>query len=267
VPLAAVPLAGMPLAGMPPLAGVLLAAGVLAEVGYPLASGAGRAALTIAAVLACSAAMLVHAAATRGWRVAAAALACFGAGGFAVEAVGVHTGVPFGAYRYADALGPTALGVPLLVGLAWCMAAWPAYLVAHRLAPGTPRPVRVLLAAAALAAWDLFLDPQMVAAGYWHWQHPSPALPGVPGVPLTNYAGWLLTAALLMTVFEVVAGHAARPGPDAVPLCWYLWAYGSSVLAHAVFLDLPGSALWGGAGMGLIALPLALRLRAKATRR
>ena len=37
--------------------------------------------------------------------------------------------------------------------------------------------------------WDLFLDPQMVAAGHWTWLDPDPALPGVPGVPLTNYAG------------------------------------------------------------------------------
>ena len=49
---------------------------------------------------------------------------------------------------------------------------------------------RVAVAAAALASWDLFLDPQMVDAGHWRWSDPSPALPGVPTVPLTNYAGW-----------------------------------------------------------------------------
>ena len=236
----------------------LLAAGVLAEIGYPLARGTGRAALTVAAVLACCAAMLTHAALTRGPRTALAALACFGAGGWLVEAVGTATGVPFGAYHYTGSLGPAPLGVPLLVGLAWCMAGWPAYLAAARLAPHAPRPARLALAAAALASWDLFLDPQMVAAGYWHWQHPTPALPGLPGVPLTNYAGWLLTAALLVVAFDL-AGHPNGRGPDAVPLTWYFWTYGSSVVAHAVLLDLPGSALWGGAGMGLVAVPLARR--------
>jgi putative membrane protein len=40
----------------------------------------------------------------------------------------------------------------------------------------------------------------------------------------------------------------------------YLWTYASSVLAHAVFLDLPASAAWGGAAMGLVAVPLGVRL-------
>jgi uncharacterized membrane protein len=237
------------------LPAALLAGGVLAEIGYPLASGTGRAALTVAAVLCCAAAMLTHAALTRGARTAAALALCFGVGGWLVEALGVGTGFPFGSYAYGGQLGPAPAGVPLLVGLAWAMAAWPAYLAGCRLT--TSAPARVLVGAAALAAWDLFLDPQLVAAGYWHWAHPAPALPGIPGVPLTNYAGWLLTATVLTAAFELA--RPGRQGPDGVPRAWYLWTYGSSVLAHAVFLDLPASALWGGVGMGLVAVPLAVR--------
>jgi hypothetical protein len=40
----------------------------------------------------------------------------------------------------------------------------------------------------------------------------------------------------------------------------YLWTYGSSVLAHLAFFDLPGSAVLGGLLMGLLALPFAARL-------
>ena len=39
--------------------------------------------------------------------------------GLAAEAVGVRTGFPFGDYSYADTLGPTVLGVPVVVPLAW----------------------------------------------------------------------------------------------------------------------------------------------------
>lgn len=249
-------------AGVP---GLLAAVGVLAEVGYPLASGSGRAALTGVAVVACCGAAVTHAAATRGWRTAGALVGVFGVGGWLVEAVGVVSGVPFGSYAYGTALGPAPLGVPLLVGLAWCMTAWPAYLAALHLCPRRPRTIRVPLAAAALASWDLFLDPQMVDAGYWTWHHPTHALPGLPGIPITNYAGWLLTAALLMTVFELTAGHRAAAEPrsrrrDAVPLSVYFWTYCSSVLAHAAFLHLPGSALWGGVVMGSIVVPLAVQL-------
>ena len=240
----------------------LAAVAVLAEVGYPLAHGPARAALTVGAVVVFCAASVGHAVVTRGWPVGAALVAVFAVGGWLTDVAGVATGVPFGRYSYGGSLGPAALGVPVVIGLAWCMAAWPAYVAAQRLGGRIPRPARVLLAAVALASWDLFLDPQMVAEGHWTWQYPAPALPGVAAVPLTNYAGWLLAALALMAAFELLAGPAAAgAGPDAVPLALYLWTYGSSVLAHAAFLGLPGSAVWGGVGMGLVAVPLAVTLR------
>jgi putative membrane protein len=43
-------------------------------------------------------------------------------------------------------------------------------------------------------------------------------------------------------------------------LVLYLWTYLSSVVGHAIFLDRPATALWGGIVMGLVALPLGVRL-------
>jgi putative membrane protein len=127
--------------------------------------------------------------------------------------------------------------------------AWPAWLTAGLVRRTGPR---IVLAAWGLAAWDLFLDPQMVAEGYWRWSHPAPALPGVPAVPLTNYLGWLAVALVMMVALR---STGAAPAGDAPMYALYLWTYASSVLAHAVFLDLPASALWGAAGMGLLAVP------------
>jgi uncharacterized membrane protein len=144
------------------------------------------------------------------------------------------------------------------------MMGWPAYLVGIRLAPTwAGAPGRALIAGWALAAWDLFLDPQLVAAGHWRWTAPAPALPGVPDVPLSNYAGWLLVAVVLAAALDALLGpDLGAPEPvDLLPYGLYLWTYGSSVLAHAAFLGLPGSALWGALGMGLVAVPLALSLR------
>ena len=159
----------------------------------------------------------------------------------------------------------TALGlrlgpVPLVIPLAWTWMAWPAWLAAVRLADRSLP--RILAAGLGLAAWDLFLDPQMVGQGYWVWAHPSPALPGVAGIPVGNYLGWLVVAVVLMAGLATAAGDRVhRPLPaDAPMLALYLWTYFSSVLAHLAFLSLPGSALWGGLGMGLVALPLCLRL-------
>jgi putative membrane protein len=224
---------------------VPLGALVLAEIGYPLVTGAGRAWLVVVTVLIGYVASVTHALVTRGWRAAAVLVAVTTGGGFAVEALGVATGFPFGTYRYGDALGPRLLGVPLVIPLAWTWMAWPAWLVGRG---------RVVLAGWALAAWDLFLDPQMVADGYWHWRHPRPALPGIPDVPVTNFVAWFAVGVVLMAALSAAGIARDRGGADAPMVALYLWTFASSVLAHAVFLGLPGSAVWGGIGMGAVVL-------------
>jgi putative membrane protein len=83
----------------------------------------------------------------------------------------------------------------------------------------------------------------------------------VPGIPIGNYLGWLGFAVVLMTALAAAAGpRAAVVLPADTPmLVLWLWTYASSVLAHAVFLGLPASALWGGVLMGAIVVPLAFR--------
>ena len=238
---------------------VLVGAGVLAQVAYPLVDGSPRDALTVATVVICCAAAVAHAAVTRGARAALALVLVTAGGGLLVEAVGRATGVPFGGYDYAGSLGPKLLGVPLVIPLAWTMMAWPAWLVAGRLLPSRPV-ARLLVAGWALASWDFFLDPQMVDAGHWSWSDPTPALPWVDGVPLTNYAGWTVVAVLMMAALSQVLPDEAA-APDLPMFVFYLWTYASSVLAHLVFFGLPGSALWGGLAMGMVAVPLAVSLR------
>ncbi|MEV4755475.1 carotenoid biosynthesis protein [Micromonospora sp. NPDC049559] len=262
---------------------LLLAALVLAQIGYPLTGGTGRDRLTVATVVLGFLLSVGHALLSRGPRTAVALVAVTGAGGLAVEAVGVATGLPFGGYAYSGDLGPRLAGVPLVIPLAWTWMAWPAWLAAVRLTggaqagaarhtgavrAGTNRRTggaragavgRIGLAGLGLAAWDVFLDPQMVAEGYWTWRNPHPALPGVPGVPVGNYLGWLLVAVAMMALLWRTAAAPARvTTPDDAPMhLLYLWTYASSVLAHAVFLDLPGSALWGALAMSALAVPLA----------
>ena len=74
--------------------------------------------------------------------------------------------------------GPTLLGVPFLVPLAWLMMAWPSWVLADRLArpvrPAGARSVRIAVAAAVFAAWDVVLDPQMVAGRLLDVGAPAP---------------------------------------------------------------------------------------------
>lgn len=238
----------------------LFGALVLVQICYPLTGGRVRAALTVATVVLGYLLSVTHA-----WHTSRrSALALVGTatlGGFAVEALGVATGFPFGTYDYSGQLGPKLLGVPLIIPLAWTWMAWPALLAARTLASRTIP--TVLLAAAGLAAWDLFLDPQMVAEGYWSWHAPEPHLPGLDGIPVSNFLGWLGFALLLMTALHLSTDNAIKAGKsDTAPmLALWWWTYASSVLAHAVFLRLPWSALWGGVLMGAVAVPSMLRRR------
>ncbi|WP_328344351.1 carotenoid biosynthesis protein [Micromonospora sp. NBC_00421] len=298
---------------------LLLAVLVLTQICYPLTTGVTRARLTVATVVLGYLLSVGHALLTRGPRAAVALVAVATGGGFAIEALGVATGFPFGSYDYSGELGPKLAGVPLIIPLAWTWMAWPAWLAAVRLttptgrAPGTapagtapagtapagsaaprtaaprtaaprtaaprtaaPRTAapgsatpgwaghagRVALATVGLAGWDLFLDPQMVAEGYWVWRDATPALPGLPGIPVSNYLGWLLFAVLLMSALRPLAGSAVAvtDSRDDPMFALYLWTYFSSVLAHAVFLRLPASAVWGAVGMAVVAVPLAVTL-------
>jgi putative membrane protein len=231
-------------------------AAVSAQIAYPLCHGTARDDVTVAIVLLFALSSASHALSTRG-AAGIAIITTTLAGGFAVEVLGVHTGLPFGRYAYGSTLGPCWMGVPLLLGAAWTMLAWPAALVARRLAPSYV--ARVLIGAWALASWDVFLDPQMVQDGHWTWRFPSPHLPGVDRVPLTNYAGWLLVS---LAVSVVLQSFLSRPvADDRVPLLLYGWTYVGSIVAFTLFLPLAAAAGWGALAMGAVTLPLVLRVR------
>jgi putative membrane protein len=229
----------------------LLALVIVAQIGFPLTGGRLRAADVVVTVVIGFIASVRHAARTRGVRFAVALFGITAGFGLIAELLGVHTGIPFSRYGYTGALGPVVAGVPLVIPLAWTWMAWPAWLSAG-IVFSRPAP-RVSLAAIGLAAWDLFLDPQMVAQGYWHWISGHPALPGVPGIPVWNYLGWLLVSLLLMAA---VAGLPHGRGDDRVMVIMYLWVFVSSFL-YASAVDPSGPAWWGAFGMGLLALPVA----------
>jgi uncharacterized membrane protein len=239
----------------------LAALTVLLQIGYPLVSGGTRDALTVLTVVVFFLASATHALLHRGARWTALYLLVTTGTGLLAEAVGTATGVPFGQYDYAGTLGDKLLGVPVVIPLAWAMFAYPALLVGQRLARSTTG--AALVGGVALASWDLFLDPQMVEAGHWRFTDVQVHLPGAPGIPLSNYLGWLLVAVVMIGVLQLL-GRTPRDGvsaDDRVPAALFLWTYGSSVLANAVFFGRPAVAVVGGLGMGVVAVPYALSLR------
>lgn len=158
------------------------------------------------------------------------------------EAVGSATGIPFGDYAYTGRLQPQLAHVPVLIPLAWLMMLPPAWVVAARVVGQYHGLKFIVTSALAFTAWDLFLDPQMVAWGLWVWAEPG----GYFGIPWLNFLGWLVVSGLITALVR------PRELPGGLLLLVYIITWLLSTVGLAVFWDLPGPALAGFVAMGVM---------------
>ncbi len=183
-------------------------------------------------VFAFLAAYLVLAARDLGGRGAAALLAWGAAVAFAAEYASTRVGVPFGLYHYTgDTHGAElflsnvpafdSLSFPFLAYAAWCVARW-AW-------PGA-RPVPTVGAAGILMMLlDVVIDPLAVRGDRWFlgrvFYYPEGGV--YFGVPLSNFAGWVLVGWAIVGGYvaagRVVARRAAlaRRGPPGLGVLLY----------------------------------------------
>jgi putative membrane protein len=232
----------------------LFAALVAAQVGYSRLPPARRVGATRAIVGLMLATSVAESAQARGARRGPRSVLAAGALGFAAELAGVATGRPFGHYSYGPGLGPQVRGVPLLAFAAWAMMARPAWVVGGLVAR-TPV-LRVLCAAGALTAWDVFLDPRMVREGYWTW----PGGGRYEDVPVSNFAGWFVVGTAVFAAWSAVEGDGEVSGADDGALALYTWTWIGESFASAALWHKPRVAAAGGLAMGAFAVP-ALRAR------
>lgn len=171
-----------------------------------------------------------------------------------VEYVGHTTGFPFGSYDYTDRLQPQLGDVPMLIPLAWLMMLPPAWAVAGRIVrrfDGRRGAVAFVAAGAiAFTAWDLFLDPQMVAWNLWVWHDPGAF--SYFGIPWSNFLGWLLASAAITAIAARIAPLRRLPTRPLIVIYAITWVL--ETIGQLFFWMLPGSALAGFAAMGLVLL-------------
>jgi len=134
--------------------------------------------------------------------LAVAALATYA---YAVEAVGVQTGLPYGEFHYGVDLGPMVGGVPLALPVLFVPLVANAWLLALLLRPDAGALGRLPLAAALVLLVDAVLDPAAVALGFWSYA----ASGAYYGVPATNFAGWVLAAAVGVLALDAGFDRAA----------------------------------------------------------
>ena len=93
----------------------------------------------------------------------------------------------------------------------------------------------------------------MVREGYWSW----PAGGAYEGVPLSNFAGWLVTSLEIFAAWSGLDGDDPADGGGAVAL--YAWTWAGETLANAVIWRRPVVAAAGGAAMGVFVVPAVVR--------
>jgi putative membrane protein len=239
--------------------GVALGATVLMQILYPLVDGGFLGVITIASVYTAALAMFLHGIAAYGARYGWTMLGITLIFGYSIEQLGVSTSWPFGEYVYSDTLGPKIFSVPLVVPFAWVMIAHPCLVAARRIGKSWV----FLYGALLMMAWDLFLDPQMVAAERWIWDFTGPNVPLQPDIPLSNTFGWLLTGMGLMAILNRVLRKDRRNTIDVPSITNFFlgWTLFSGVVGNIFFFSTPGVALTGGLVFGLLMVPYIFVLR------
>ncbi|WP_050047590.1 bisanhydrobacterioruberin hydratase [Halanaeroarchaeum sulfurireducens] len=125
---------------------------------------------------------------------------------YGIEYVGITTGWPYGEFAYEIALGPMVHGIPVGLPVFFVPLVVNAYLLTVLVLGerADARLVRLPATLAVVLAIDLVLDPGAVALRFWTYG-------GGPiyGVPLSNYAGWVLSGTVSVVTLDAAFSRTA----------------------------------------------------------
>jgi len=160
------------------------------------------------------------------------------------ELLGTGTGFPFGHYHYLGGLGiKIAERVPFTIPLSWFYVGFSGYIIAlvglkkAGLNKWLSEIGAIALGAIILTSWDFALDPAMsqTAVPFWIWEQPGAFF----GMPYQNFAGWLATGTIFMSVATLLWKVKPLTLPESqelgLPLAVYFsnFAFGAIISLEA----------------------------------
>lgn len=169
---------------------------------------------------------------------------CLGIGALA-EIISLRTGIPFGHYHFTEVMGPKVCDVPLLLALAYLGIGYVSWMMALLILGYRNLPIRgirlfslPLLASLIMLAWDLAMDPDWSTLDRaWIWHNGGAYF----GVPLSNFAGWFLTAFLYYLAFALYCRRTPIRAQSISHGFWELpiLLYAICALGNLLILRLP----------------------------
>lgn len=105
---------------------------------------------------------------------------------FAIEAIGVATGLIFGNYVYGNGLGIKLFDTPLIIAVNWLFMVYTSAQAVKNIS--VPPHIKSALAAAVMVVYDSILEQMAPKLDMWYWRDDS--------VPAQNYIAWFALAFL-----------------------------------------------------------------------
>jgi putative membrane protein len=114
---------------------------------------------------------------------------------YTIESIGILTGFPYGSFMYKGSLGPQLFDiVPLLLPFVWIPFVLTSFAITKQLK--LQNITFIIAGTLILLGLDLIIDPAAVALNYWSYDSGGIYF----GVPLSNFAGWILSGSIAMII-------------------------------------------------------------------
>lgn len=136
-----------------------------------------------------------------GWKNGLILLFLLGIYATLIETFAITTGFPYGNFIYSDLLGFRLFNlVPWTVAFAWTPLMLAAYTITARF--DFKLWLRIVMIAVFLLMFDMVLDPGAVYMKFWTYSGGG----FFYGVPLSNFAGWILSGLIGAGIIEFLIG-------------------------------------------------------------
>jgi putative membrane protein len=127
--------------------------------------------------------------------------------GYAIEWLGVKTGVIFGEYWYGNNLGYKIEDIPYIIGVNWMLMIFCTAAFVAALPIKLSLPLRIMAAAFLMALFDSLIEPVAPKMDFWHWKEGA--------APIRNYMAWFVFSLVFHMSF-----HFAKLNPRNKAALW-----------------------------------------------
>jgi putative membrane protein len=144
---------------------------------------------------------------------------------FAIEAVGVETGLIFGEYHYGGSIGPKLFDTPLIIGINWLFLAYTTISAVdvYRINDG----LKFFIASMLMVVYDLVLEQVAPIMDMWYWANDR--------IPVQNYIAWFALSFIFISMIKIFKINTQNPIARVILLCQFVFFVGLFVIYRIIY--------------------------------